>query len=145
MGRRSELDAEKPHVKIIDSSVWIAYFNGDDHPQTETVVQLLEKDEKPVLFPVIALEVLAGFKNDADFNKVRSIFNRLDVLELSSEVHIKAATLYRGLRKKGATVRGVTDCLIAQGCIEYGASLLTLDRDFKTIARHSSLKLVETA
>jgi len=41
-------------------------------------------------------------------------------------------------------VRGVTDCLIAQGCVEYGASLLTLDRDFKTIARHSSLKLIET-
>ena len=131
-------------MRIIDSSVWIAYFNGDDQPQTKSLVQLLEKNEEPILFPVIALEVLAGFKNDADFNKVRSIFNRLDVLELSPEVHVKAASLYRGLRKKGVTVRGVTDCLITQGCIEYGASLLTLDRDFKTIARHCSLKLAES-
>ncbi len=131
-------------MRIIDSSVWIAYFNGDSRPETELAVQWLEKDEEPVLFPVIALEVLAGFKNDADFNKVRSIFNRLDILGLSSEVHFKAAALYRNLRKKGVTVRGVTDCLIAQGCVEYGASLLTLDRDFKTIARHSSLKLIET-
>jgi predicted nucleic acid-binding protein len=131
-------------VRIVDSSVWIAYFNGDTHPQTESLIQQLEKNEDPLLFPVITLEVLAGFKNDSDFNKVRTIFNRLDVLELSPEVHIKAASLYRGLRKKGVTVRGVTDCLIAQGCIEYGASLLTLDRDFKTIAQHSSLKLIET-
>lgn len=130
-------------MKIIDSSVWIAYFNGDQHPQTETLVRLLEEDEEPVLFPVIALEVLAGFKSDSDFNKVRVIFNRLDLLDLSAEVHVKAAALYRSLRKKGVTVRGVTDCLIAQGCIEYGASLLTLDRDFKTISRHSPLKLVE--
>jgi hypothetical protein len=132
-------------VKIIDSSVWIAYFNGNTHPQTEFVDQLLQNNEEPLLFPVIALEVLAGFKNDADFNKVRALFSRLDVLELSPEVYIKAAALYRSLRKKGVTVRGVTDCLIAQGCIEYGASLLTLDRDFKTIAQHNSLKLVETS
>ncbi len=131
-------------MKIIDSSVWIAYFNGDQHPQTETLVRLLEEDEEPVLFPVIALEVLAGFKSDADFNKVRVIFSRLDLLELSAEVHVKAAALYRGLRKKGVTVRGVTDCLIAQGCIEYGASLLTMDRDFRAISRHIPLKLVET-
>jgi predicted nucleic acid-binding protein len=131
-------------VKIIDSSVWIAYFNGEAHPQTEAVVQLLEKGEELLLFPVIGLEVLAGFRSDAEFNKVRAIFSRLDVLELSPEVHVKAAALYRGLRKKGVTVRGVTDCLIAQGCIEYGASLLTLDRDFKVIARHSPLRLAET-
>jgi hypothetical protein len=132
-------------VKIIDSSVWIAYFNGDTGPQTELLSQLLEKGEEPVLFPVIALEVLAGFKNDADFNKVRAIFSRFDTLDLSLEVHVKAAVLYRALRKKGVTVRGVTDCLIAQGCIEYKASLLTLDRDFKTIAKHSALKLVESS
>ena len=131
-------------MKIIDSSVWIAYFNGTHHPQTESVDQLLRQNEEPFLFPVIALEVLAGFKNDADFNKVRALFSRLEVLELSPEVYVKAAALYRGLRKKGVTVRGVTDCLIAQGCIEYGASLLTLDRDFKTISLHSSLKLAET-
>jgi len=131
-------------VRIVDSSVWIAYFNGLPHPPTESLAQLLEKNEEPVLFPVIALEVLAGFKHDADFNKVRSLFNRLDVLELSPEVHVQAAALYRSLRKKGVTVRGVTDCLIAQGCMEYGASLLTLDRDFKTIARHCPLKLAES-
>ncbi len=130
-------------MKIIDSPVWIAYFNGEKRPETEVLSQMLEKNEEPVLFPVIALEVLAGFKNDGEFNKVRAIFNRLDTLGLSPEVHIKAAVLYRVLRKKGVTVRGVTDCLIAQGCIEYGATLLTLDRDFKTIARHSALKLAE--
>jgi predicted nucleic acid-binding protein len=130
-------------VRIVDSSVWIAYFNGNSHPQTESLILGLEKNEEPILFPVITLEVLAGFKNDSEFNQVLSVFRRLDVLELSPEVHVKAAALYRNLRKKGITVRGVTDCLIAQGCIEYGASLLTLDRDFKTIARYSSLKLAE--
>jgi|ERR1035438_9545110 predicted nucleic acid-binding protein len=130
-------------MKIVDSSVWIGYFNGDKNPQTESLVRLLENNENPLFFPIIALEVLAGFRNDGDFNKVRAVFKRLDVLELSPEVHVQAASLYRSLRKRGLTVRGVTDCLIAQGCIEYGATLLTLDRDFKTIARHSPLNLVE--
>ena len=129
-------------MKIVDSSVWIAYFNGDNHSQTGLLSQLLEEEE-PVLFPVITLEVLAGFKNDGEFNKVRHIFGQLDTLPLSHEIHLRAAVLYRVLRKKGVTVRGVTDCLIAQGCIEYEASLLTLDRDFKTIAKHSRLKLAE--
>jgi predicted nucleic acid-binding protein len=33
------------------------------------------------------------------------------------------------------------DCLIAQTCIEYGAMLLTLDHDFRMIARHEPLTL----
>ncbi len=128
-------------MKIVDSSVWIAYFNGKSLPETDALAQMLENNDQPVLFPVIKLEILAGFKEDSDFKSARSVFERLVTLDLPADLYVEAAALYRALRRKGITVRGVTDCLIAQGCIYYGVSLLTLDRDFKTIARHSDLKL----
>ena len=34
------------------------------------------------------------------------------------------------------------DCIVAQACLDSGASLLTRDRDFEVIARHSRLRLV---
>ena len=57
------------------------------------------------------------------------------------EGHVRAARLFRTLRGKGVTVRGAVDCVIGQTCLDAGAELLSPDRDFEHIARHTRLRL----
>jgi predicted nucleic acid-binding protein len=45
------------------------------------------------------------------------------------------------LRRRGITVRGIIDCIIAETCLELEAQLLSPDADFERIARHTSLQL----
>ncbi len=54
---------------------------------------------------------------------------------------VKAAQLYRALRRKGITIRKANDCLIAAVCIENNIPLLHNDKDFDNIAKHTKLKI----
>jgi predicted nucleic acid-binding protein len=91
--------------------------------------------------PVILTEVLQGFRADRDFERARVLLVRLPMLVLDVAGHAAAARLSRQLRRKGVTVRGTIDCLIAQTCIVAGVELLSTDHDFTAIARHTPLRL----
>ena len=84
-------------------------------------------------------EVLQGFKTDAGFRKAKAILTALPQPDL--DCHVRAARLFRRLRRKDVTVRGAVDCIIAQVCIDAGATLLSPDLDFVRIAEHSDLQL----
>jgi predicted nucleic acid-binding protein len=49
--------------------------------------------------------------------------------------------LFRSLRKRGVTVRGAVDCVIAQVCLDIEAELLSPDADFERIVGHTGLRL----
>jgi predicted nucleic acid-binding protein len=93
------------------------------------------------LVPVTLTEVLQGFRSDRDCERARVRLIRLPVLTLDIEGHAAAARLFRQLRRRGVTVRGAVDCIIAQTCIAAGVDLLTTDQDFASIARHTALRL----
>jgi predicted nucleic acid-binding protein len=62
-------------------------------------------------------------------------------LETTRWTFLRAASLYRFLRKKGATVNSF-DTTIAAVCFENGLPLLTRDvRDFAPMAKYAGLKL----
>ncbi len=127
---------------LVDSSAWIAYFSPRSHPSSAVLEQKLASREEIVLSPLVLTEVLAGFREERAFVEAREALLRVQQIPLSSEICLDAALLYRNLRKKGVTVRGIADCLIAQTCLTTGAGLLTLDSDFHHIAQHSALKLI---
>lgn len=64
-------------------------------------------------------------------------------LPVPSETYIDASQLYRQLRKKGVTARGLTDCIITQICLDLDVELLTQDKDFRKIASHTKLKIID--
>jgi hypothetical protein len=70
---------------------------------------------------------------------------RIPTLVLDIDGHVAAAQLLRSLRRKGVTVRGAVDCIIAQTCIATQVELLRVDRDFEAIARHTRLRLCPIA
>jgi predicted nucleic acid-binding protein len=126
---------------IADSSAWIAYFQGRRCPETDHVYQALVERSGIFLIPPVSFEVLAGFRDDHSYASTERLFRLLPMIELTADTYYASARLYRNLRKKGITPGGPMDCLIAQACIENNTPLLTLDKDFTLIARHSALKL----
>ena len=93
---------------------------------------------------MILAEVLQGFRLDTEFERARALLLALPLLTLDLAGHVAAARLFRSLRRRGVTVRGTIDCLIAQTCMTSETELLTGDRDFLQIADHSTLKLCST-
>lgn len=125
---------------LVDTSVWIDYFNGNKNQYTETLDYAL--DEGTVAIgDLIFLEILQGFKNDRDYIKAKATLESLDQYEMfGHSMALKSAENYRALRKKGITIRKTTDVIIATFCIENQLPLLFSDRDFVPFVEHLGLK-----
>ena len=127
--------------KIIDTSVWIDYFNGIINEQTDATEKFIV-DGEVLMLPIILLEVLQGIRNPKDFTFVKNAFLRNTFFEFNTiEMALEAATLYRFLKRNGVTIRKPNDSLIAAICIQKNFSLLHNDKDFDKIAKHTSLKI----
>jgi len=127
---------------IVDSSVWIDFFNGIDTPQTNILESALGV-EKLGVGDIILTEVLQGFRSDADFRVAQDALLRFPVFSIGGvELCVKSAKNYRELRRRGVTVRKTIDCLIATFAIEQGYSLLHSDRDFAPFEEHLGLSVI---
>ena len=129
-------------MTLVDSSVWIDYFNGTITAQTEILDSLLGRE--PLAIGDLNLtEVLQGFDDERDFNRAKKMLTSLDVVELGGrEIAVQAARNFRALRRLGVTVRKTIDTVIATRCIESGFELLYSDRDFDPFAKHLGLRVV---
>ena len=127
---------------LVDSSVWITYFRGKETIQTALLDEFLDSQELAI-GDLIFTEVLQGCRYDKEFNEVRRLLGRLDVVVLGGEdVMIEAAKNYRKLRSAGITPRGTIDVVIATRCIVSGYKLLHDDRDFDAFAARLGLQCV---
>ncbi len=128
---------------VVDSSVWIDYFNGKTTKQTDTLDSVLG-NELVVIGDIVLTEVLQGFRSDRDFSKAKKLLDSLILKPmLGKEMAIKSAENHRSLRKKGVTVRKTIDVIIATFCIANGLALLHDDRDFKPMEKHLKLRVVK--
>ncbi len=127
---------------IVDSSVWIDYFNGQVTPQTDLLDAALGQREIG-LGDIILAEVLQGFRSQEDFERARDALLQFPIFTLGGvEIALKSAANFRLLRRRGITVRKTVDCLIATFAIESGFWLLHDDRDFDPFEKHLGLKVV---
>ncbi|MCC6588691.1 MAG: PIN domain nuclease [Bryobacterales bacterium] len=126
---------------LVDSSVWIDYFNGVDTRQTDRLDSLLFRE--PVAIGDLHLaEVLQGFDSDRDFVNARKLLLAVPVIQIGgADIAFAAAGNFRKLRKMGITVRKTIDTLTATRCIESGYVLLHSDRDFEPFSRHLGLRV----
>ncbi len=128
---------------LVDTSVWIDFFNHHPSPQAQRLTAAIQQNETIAMTGLVYTEILLGLKNDADAQRVVQLLVICDWLpEPTREDYAQAAKLYRDCRSQGVTIRSTIDCLIAQLCIRDGLPLLTKDRDFEQLARLSGLKLV---
>jgi hypothetical protein len=127
---------------LVDSSVWIDYFNGRDTPQTDKLDELLEV-ELLGIGDIILTEVLQGFRADKDYRTAKKVLTSLTVFNmLGIEIAIKSAENFRILRKQGITIRKTNDVIIATFCLENDRSLLFSDKDFIPFVKYLGLNAV---
>ncbi len=124
---------------LVDSSVWIDYFNGVDNRQTDTLNRTL--GIKPVAVgDLILAEVLQGFRADKDYENAKLLFDDLIIFDLvGKDMAIRSADNFRILRKRGITVRKPIDVIIASFCIERKLPLLFSDKDFRPFVKNLGL------
>jgi predicted nucleic acid-binding protein len=127
---------------LVDSSVWIDYFNGHNTPQVNILDQLLST-QPLAIGDIILTEVLQGFRQDADYEMAKQLLTSLTIFNLINiNLAIKSADNFRLLRKKGITVRKTIDIIIATFCIEENHTLLFSDKDFIPCVNHLGLASV---
>ncbi|AEE49778.1 PIN domain nuclease [Haliscomenobacter hydrossis] len=127
-------------MTIVDSSVWIDYFNGKISRETELLDRLMGQEPLGV-FDLILTEVLQGFAAESDFALAKNALNSLTFYSTGKKSSaIRCAENCRTLRKKGITIRKTIDAIIATNCIEYDFPLLHCDRDFDPFVAHLGLK-----
>ncbi len=125
---------------VVDSSVWIDFFNGVSTPEVERLDDLL--DVTPVAIgDLILVEVVQGFRLEKDVAMARQLFRSLAPLPMLGVRNAwRAAENYRELRRRGITVRKTIDGIIATACIEANLPLLFSDRDFLPYVEHLGLE-----
>jgi predicted nucleic acid-binding protein len=127
---------------LVDSSVWIDYFNGQTTAQADILENLLTT-QPLAIGDLILTEVLQGFRQDKDYTTAKQLLTSLRIFNLlEDDLAIKSADNFRALRKQGITIRKTVDVIIATFCIEKGHSLLFLDKDFIPFVQHLGLKPV---
>ena len=130
---------------VVDSSVWIDFFNKKTSPQIEIIkYQLANYSEYSpfLLLPIILQEILQGIENDKQYELIKDLLSGIEKLEIDQFLYAeKSANLYRFLRRKGVTIRKANDCLIAAVCIDYDFEIIHSDKDFDKIAAYTSLKI----
>ncbi len=127
---------------IVDTSVWIDVFAGRETPPVARLRRITQQ-ESVAVGDLMLCEVLQGTRTETEAKRARERLLRLHHFEMVGVRYaLAAAANYRALRRRGITVRGTIDCLIATFCIENRLPLLHSDRDFDPFEEHLGLQVV---
>lgn len=130
---------------VVDSSVWIDFFNGRNVSHVAVLRSALGNEEI-VVGDLMLCEVLQGLDSEQSARQVEALLRRFHVVATVGDgVAVAAARNFRTLRRQGITIRKTIDLLIGTWCIENRQPLLHHDSDFRPMARYLGLQEVPTA
>lgn len=132
---------------VVDTSVWSLVLRRprveESHPLVREFRAHIEAGDGLFLIGNILQELLDGLRSKKDFDRLNGLMKPFPLLLLERDTYVSAAKLRQRCRSKGIQI-GPIDSLIATACIEHGFPLLTADRDFRHIAKHSDLVVLPT-
>jgi len=121
---------------IVDTSVWIEYFKNNQK-YVPFIEDSLNLENILISGPIIS-ELLHGVKSEKEYKLLSESISAVPCAECVYDDWIKTGETLYNLKKKGITVP-LTDALISVIAIRYDASILTLDKHFRSI---DTIKLV---
>jgi predicted nucleic acid-binding protein len=127
----------------VDTSVWSLALRRDPparEPAVGMLVQALGHGETVLTTGLVLQELLQGFAGPKSRDRIVERFSALPLIAPDREDHIHAASLRNQCRRAGVQI-GTIDALLAQLCVRHDLIMLTADRDFAGIAKHSTLKV----
>jgi predicted nucleic acid-binding protein len=116
---------------LVDTSVWIQYFNKLNSKPGKSVEGLL-REGRVVGTGIVLTELLQGAKIEKEFNAILESMAALPFLETTQNTWIKAGRISYTLRRKGITIP-TTDLIIASLALEHDCLIFTLDPHFEKI------------
>lgn len=126
------------NLAVVDTSAWISFFRGDA-AATRRIDPLLADGSAAVTGPILA-EVLSGAVSRTEFERLRASFGGLERLVDPPELWDRVAEARYALARRGHQA-ALIDLSIAITCHDGGDTLLTRDRDFRSIARVIPIEL----
>lgn len=127
---------------LVDTSVWIDFFNSYKSQESQTLLELIDQEMEIATCGVVAAEFMQGIR---DRNTLKTLDNQFRDMQWLTprepDTYLESAALFRELRNRGITIRSTIDCLIARLAYENNASLLSRDRDLKMIIDSGILPL----
>jgi predicted nucleic acid-binding protein len=126
---------------LVDTSVWADFFNGYPSAEKKALSRLIAGDDEVFTCGVVVAEVFQGLRQDKGRREIVRLFRELVFVEPSGmDAYLRAAEIYRTLRRRGVTVRSTIDCLIAVIAEENGCNVLSRDRDLRAVLGSGLLK-----
>jgi len=125
---------------VVDSSVWIDFFNGCRTSETARLDTYLGS-ERIILGDLVLCELLRGFRHPAEARRADQLLATCEPAIFGGhQIARRAADYYRALRTQGISVRKTIDLLIGTWCLEHDVKLLHNDRDFHPMVRYLGLR-----
>lgn len=119
-----------------DTSIWIAYLNGEAHEQLEKFEQAMSNNVV-CMAPTVLTELLSFPKIE---KRDLDLVCRLPRVELKAGYWERVGHTRRTILIKGLKAR-LADSLIAQSCMDGGLPLLAIDQDYRHFVKFG-LKLL---
>jgi predicted nucleic acid-binding protein len=122
-------------VILVDTSAWVEYDRATRSAADRRLTSLIATGGEIAVTEPIAMEVLAGARDDRREADLRRLLRRCHLLPLDAAVDFDgAARIYRRCRGAGITPRGLIDCMIAAVALRNASSLLAHDADLDRVA-----------
>lgn len=129
---------------LADTSAWVEYDRATGSPVHRRLRELIASDGPVVRTEPVMMEVLSGARDDEREGDLRRLLLRFELVPFDTPTDFDAAVrVYRLCRERGATPRGLIDCMVAAVAMRTGASVLAADADFVRMASVVALDLDE--
>ena len=127
---------------LIDTSIWIDYFQNRSSTISEKVNKILSENEVYVPKIVIA-ELIQGAKSEKEISIIEDFLDAFHIVDQKEDTWLKAGRLSYDLKKKGKTIN-ILDCYIAAMAQEHECKIFTLNRHFKEIQSIADISLIDS-
>jgi hypothetical protein len=120
-----------------DTSTWIAFLEGESGDDIQMLARALT-DRQVVMVPAVLSELLSDPELPASAARTLS---DVPLIDIDPGFWRRAGRLRAQVLARNRKAR-LGDALIAQSCIDGGASLITRDKDFRASVEAAGLKLL---
>lgn len=127
---------------LVDTSVWVEYLRGTRSRAHLELRRLATTDPGSIATcEPVAMELLAGPTDPFTVSRIEDQLGTLDDLTVDPSKDFRAAAaLARAVRRRGHTVRSLTDCIIAAVALRHETAVWHCDEDYVRIAEVADLR-----
>ena len=123
---------------ILDTSIWIDYFNEGLHA---TGIEVALREGRVHLPPIVLAELLSGDLTSKRRSQLESLLTDLALCKAGFQHWCDVGSLRGTLRRKGILI-STPDAHIVQCALELDAELASNDKVFQRVAKAIKLKIV---